>query len=328
MKRIQFIMIALITLVLKSCYRDIDMEKYRPEPDLVLSGVVSADTNIMLSISRTKFFTDTSRYEVIHDADVSLSVNGVFLEKMQWTTDESFYGGGIYLSTYKPQTADIIRINAETKYGEVWVEETMPSKVLIEDVQFSHKLIYDHQGFMIDKNGNIIGAPTMEITYRITFTDNATQTNFYLIRIENPSHSFVGILDYSLDPVFAEQVSVLDGLFGDRKIQGQGGRSFTDKMINGQCYTIVVKEAQTSAIYDYAPALGRRILLYSITESFYQYLTTMQKASDAENSINLSTFGFAEPVRIFTNIHGGLGIIATSQYDEYEIDLNDILKDF
>ncbi|KAA6337772.1 hypothetical protein EZS27_014175 [termite gut metagenome] len=84
--------------------------------------------------------------------------NGIFREQMQWL-DESFYGGGIYISHYKPQTGDIIRIEAATKYGETWVEETVPTRVQIEDVTFSHKLIYDHTGYGLDKNGNLVEIP-------------------------------------------------------------------------------------------------------------------------------------------------------------------------
>jgi len=328
MKRSLFIILAALPFVLFSCYRDIDMEKYRPEPELVLNGVISADTVVMFSISRTKFFTDTSRYEVISDADVSLSINGVFREYMQWTADESFYGGGVYLSDYQPQTSDVVKIEVATKYGEAWVEETIPAKVSIEDVEFSHRLIYDHKGYGIDENGNLVEIPNHIITYRITFTDDATTANYYLIRIENPKYGGTGNFDYSPDPVFVEQVSVVDGLFGDNTIMGQGGRSFTDHIFNGQRYTLVVNEGPSGGgLYDYAPALGRRVMLYAITESYYKYLTTMQLSSDAENNKHLSTFGFAEPVRIFSNIHGGVGIMATSQYDAVEIDLSKILID-
>ena len=307
------------------------MENYRPEPDLVLNGVISADTTVMLSISRTKFFIDTSRYEIVNDADVLLSVNGTFREQMRWTADESFYGGGLYLSSYRPQTGDVVRIEATTKYGEAWVEEIIPAKVLIEDIAFSHKLIYDHKGHSIDENGNLVEIPKLEITYSITFTDDAAITNFYLIRIEHPfsSSSSVGNLDYSSDPVFVDQVSVVDGLFGDNTIEGQGGRSFTDHLLNGQRYTLTVKEdhPNNGNYHLFEGDLGRRIILYAITESYFNYLTTMQRAADAENNKNLSTFGFSEPVRIFTNIHGGVGIMATSQYDTVTIDLGDILID-
>ena len=330
MKRKLYIIFAILTPVLFSCYRDIDLGKYRPDPDLVLNGVISADTVVMLSISRTKFFTDTSRYEIISNADVTLSVNGLFRETMRWTADDSFYGGGIYLSAYKPQAGDVVRIEATTIYGEAWVEETIPAKVLIEDISFSHRLIYEGKNYGMDENGNWFEIPTMEITYRITFSDDTTTTNYYLIRIENPAYWGTGNFDYSSDPVFVEQVSVVDGMFGDTKIMGQGGRSFTDHLFNGQRYTLAVKEAHPSSspYYDYAPAMGRRVFLYAITGSYYYYLTSMQMASDAANSTNLSTFGFAEPVHIFTNIQGGAGIMATSQYDAVTIDLKEILTDY
>lgn len=324
-----FLVLTTLSTVLFSCYKDIDMEEYRPEPDLVLNGVISADTNIMLSISRTKFFTDTSRYEIIKEAGVSLFVNGTFQEHLKWIDDNSFYGGGIYSSSYKPKTGDIIKLETTTTYGEAWVEETIPAKVPVENVTFSHKLIYDHTSYNVDSNGNIVEVPTIEITYRITFTDKAETANYYFIRIDNPRPPFedLGNLDYSAEPVFVEQVSVVDGLFGDKTIQGQGGRSFTDNLINGKHYTLVIKETLPGGSYNYAPAWDRRIILYSITKSYHNYLTSMQLSADAKNSTNLSTFGFTEPVRIFTNIHGGVGIMATSQHDIVLTNLKEILAD-
>lgn len=327
MKREFIILLFFVTFIYSSCYKDINMDKYYPNPDLVLNGVVSADTVVMLSISRTKFFTDTNHYEIINDAEVSLFVNGIFYEYMQWTMDSSFYGGGVYMSYYKPQTGDIIKIEAATKYGNAWVEDSVPAKVRIEDVAFSHRLLFEGKGFGVDENGNIVEIPTMEITYRITFTDDAAVKNYYLIRVENPLPYGFGNLDFSSEPVFVDQVSVIDGLFGDNSIPGQGGRAFSDHLLNGQRYTLVVKESQSSnsPFYDYAPALGRKLILYAITESYYNYLMSMQMSADSENNTNLSTFGFAEPVRIFSNINGGVGIIATSQYDATLIDLKDIL---
>jgi hypothetical protein len=287
------------------------MDKRRPEPNLVLNGVISTDTTVMLSISRTRFFTDTGRYEIVKDALVSLWINGAFGEQMTWAANESFYGGGIYVSGYKPQTGDIIRIEAATKYGEAWAEETVPAGVRIEDVTFSHKLIYDHTGYGVDKNGDLVEIPTLEIAYRITFTDKAETADFYLIRIDDPSplFDFAGNLDYSSDPVFVEQVSVIDGLFGDKTIQGQGGRTFTDHILNGQRYTLVIKETHPITAYR-GQALDRRIALYAISESYYRYLTSMQLSADADNSANLSTFGFTDPVRIFSAIRGGVDVMA------------------
>jgi hypothetical protein len=321
---------ALFALCLSSCYRDIDMESYRPEPALVLQAVASSDTVVTASIGRTKFFTDTGRYEMVADADVELYVNGVFREKMWWTENKDFYGGGVYRSSVKSKSGDRIKIKAITKYGEVWAEETVPAKVEIKSVNVSYREIYDQKGFGVDDEGHFVEVPDIEITYRITFEDDPAIANFYLIRIEDDVHGIMGNPDYSSDPVFVEQVNVISGLFGGKTINGQGGRSFSDKMINGKRYTLVVVESQSKSIYDSGlifGALNRKITLYAIPESYYHYMTSMQTAADASDMASLSTLGFAEPVRIYSNVHGGVGILATSQTDTIRIDLKNILTE-
>ena len=43
---------------LTACYKDIDLEKYRPEPTLVLNSILSPDTVVRVQVARTVFFTD------------------------------------------------------------------------------------------------------------------------------------------------------------------------------------------------------------------------------------------------------------------------------
>ena len=42
--------------ILSGCYRDIDLEKYRQEPTIVLNCIASPDTFVMASVSHTVFF--------------------------------------------------------------------------------------------------------------------------------------------------------------------------------------------------------------------------------------------------------------------------------
>jgi hypothetical protein len=318
MKLKSFIILSAIIFALSSCYREIDMEDYRPEPTLVLNSAISTDTVVMAGMARTRFFTDTGRYEVIGDADVSLHVNGVFMERMPWQDNADFYGGGIYRSAYRPVTGDVICLSAQTRYGEVRAEETVPAKVAIERVEISRRTFTDHTSWRIDENGNIVEMENIEITYKITFQDDADAENYYFVRIEHedPARS-IGNLDYSSDPVFVEQASVVEGLFTGKEITGQGGRAFSDKMINGQRHTSVVTETD---ILDLHRMTGRRISLYAIPASYYHYLASLQAAGDAANMVHLSTFGLAEPVRVYSNVQGGTGIMAVSQRDMIVVD--------
>ncbi len=52
MERKLFLIIVSLPVILFSCYQDIDMEKYRPEPDLVLNGVIAADIFLSDALAR------------------------------------------------------------------------------------------------------------------------------------------------------------------------------------------------------------------------------------------------------------------------------------
>ena len=70
---------------LTACYKDIDLEKYRPEPTLVLNSILSPDTVVRVQIARTVFFTDHRETDTnIADAEVRMSVNGRFVETLRY----------------------------------------------------------------------------------------------------------------------------------------------------------------------------------------------------------------------------------------------------
>ena len=137
----------------------------------------------------------------------------------------------------------------------------------------------------------------------------------------------LGTLDYASDPIFLADESAINTSLGGQTLPGQGGRTFTDKSINGQSYTLTVTESGSSYLYDYGTVLNRKISLYSLSKSYYQYLTSILKTNEDNAMQKLSDFGLAEPIRIFSNIQGGTGIIGASQNDSKTIDLRKILPD-
>ena len=48
----------LLGVFLTSCYRKIDLDEYRTTPKIVINSVVSPDTVVMASITRTWFYPD------------------------------------------------------------------------------------------------------------------------------------------------------------------------------------------------------------------------------------------------------------------------------
>ncbi|MDR0429400.1 MAG: DUF4249 domain-containing protein [Tannerellaceae bacterium] len=315
-------LIFLPVLLLTSCYSDIDMKNYQGEPKLVLNSAISPDTIVMASVSRTLFFTDTVDYEKIANAKVELYVNGVFMEQLQWDAHS-----GLYISTYTPRSEDLIKLVVITAYGTVWAEDVVPLKVKIEQIEISYRELFDQTAWRVDGNGNMMEIGKTEFKYQITFQDDITRTNYYLICIENADFSdIIGNLDYSLDPVFLEQESLVNSIFAGKTINGQGGRAFSDKMING-LHTSVITETEVGTRSDMPSALLRIVSLYSLSESYYHYLLSLQRASDANEMISLSGYGLAEPIRIYSNVNGGTGIMAASQRFVMNINLDSMLYD-
>lgn len=52
----------LLGVFLTSCYRKIDLDEYRTTPKIVINSVVSPDTVVMASITRTWFYPDKKPY--------------------------------------------------------------------------------------------------------------------------------------------------------------------------------------------------------------------------------------------------------------------------
>ena len=318
----------LITLlfIFSSCYKELDLEKYQKPPKVVLNSAISTDNVVTASVSKTIFYTETeSSNACITDADVELYVNGVFLEKMPFINNTSIENRGLYCSSYVPKNNDLIKILAKTNIGTVWAEDIIPNQIEIDNVEFSYRKYEDSGSIRYLPDGTETIAEKYEIRYSITFTDEANKKNYYCIRIENEHKTEVfGLLDYSSDPVFQDQKSILDGSTANKLIEGQGGRTFSDKLIDGKQYSITILESEQTFFYDWGENIYRRIILYSLSESYYHYLTGLL---NVDNSIsgNLIEFGFSEPTPFYSNITGGVGILGTVQYSSMVIDLRTII---
>ena len=76
----------LLGVFLTSCYRKIDLDEYRTTPKIVINSVVSPDTVVMASITRTWFYPDKKPYVNLPHAHVELYINNQYIETMQWKT--------------------------------------------------------------------------------------------------------------------------------------------------------------------------------------------------------------------------------------------------
>ena len=69
----------------------------------------------------------------------------------------------------------------------------------------------------------------------------------------------------------------------------------------------------------------RSINLYALSESYYQYLLSLEKISASTLSGSLSNIGLAEPLRVYTNVNNGTGILGACQRTNIKINLGDYI---
>jgi hypothetical protein len=269
------------------------MNKYRPDPTPVLNAIVSTDTVVMAYVSQTVFFTDyRDSIPPIADAIVSLFVNGRHIETMQFDSRHSRY-----MSSYIPSSNDTVKIVAETSIGRAEGTDIVPSIVEISDLKLSGRT---YESSDIISNGRL--SLMYEMKYSITFTDPADEKNYYCIRIETDRGAGAEHIDYSYEDIFVAQ-----GALGESSTNE--GRTFTDELINGKTYTLTLVERSQLYTSDSSVKRNRRVILYSLSENYYKYLTTILNSIDSDLSGSLADWGLAEPAIKFSNIKGGTGIV-------------------
>lgn len=330
-------------LLLASCVEDMDLDHLRPEPKLVLNTVALVNSPLTASLSRTWFYTDNHSNVTIRDARMELYVNDTFRELLVWKEGDADYNSdSYYTSTYCPAVGDRIRLVAKAEgFKDASAETVLPqpsrlvsgSATIKKDttIFMSYRYIYT------------------EYTSHITMKDDGTREDYYLIRFESGSpilgdnntwqYSWNPIsVEYSSDPLFDKDLTALDKVMGYDWLSGYNGRVFSDELINGKEYTFnftsnssfsgpVPDEEFPDTNYPEeiphptpAPPELFRVVLYSLSEDYYKYLKVLQTKDDGSLSNDLINAGLAEPIRVYSNVAGGLGICGGCYKDSLTIE--------
>lgn len=319
MKPIRTLLLLAACLPAASCYQDIDMERYRPEPTLVLNCILSPGVAATATVSQTVFFTDHREgTPAVTDTEVRLIVNGRPAATM--TYDEE---SGRYVSDFRPQAGDTVTVEASTARGRARGQAVLPAAVPITKVSLSGRNFED-KDIMIAVPGGVVYGRSYEVTYRITFTDPAGRRDYYCIRVETDDGYSASNIDYSHDEVFTDQQPLIEGADTDTKIYGDEGRTFTDDLFDGQTYTmrLVEKNELPSGKKASRP---RKVILYALSEAYYRYLTGILNEDEESVTGNLTDWGLAEPSPHYSNVSGGTGIVGAVQSVTYRVDLQNVI---
>ena len=312
-----------------SCYQEINLDKYRTPPKIVINCAAFADVPLTASVTRTWFYTENTPYVKLPHAKVELYVNDNFVEQMKWqplktkTETRSGVPDSVFASGYVPKEGDRIKIVASNpSYQTVYAEDIVPHEVPIINLEYTgRKVTINSQNYYYENGQMIEDKDYMEVIYKVTFQDIANQDNYYVIQVSGPGYGgdYMYVDLSYIDPIFKDQNTVIDGALGFDGVNNRNGCLFTDRDIKGKEYTLKVKELISRRL---GGSIKRRIALYSISEPYYQYILSLQKVAGSTVNGGLGNIGFAEPIQVYSNVVDGIGILGTSQRDTREININ------
>lgn len=318
MKKIFKIYLTTLPLFLVSCYRDIDLDKYKEDAGkdiLTVNSIITPDSTIAVAATKTFFFSDIHHESIIAEGlDISLSINGTYKGCLEFDSKKK-----LYVSDLKPKPNDVVDITTEYKGNKVYATEVVPEEVNIESVTVKMR-----GPFKEEFNGEYY-----MFTYNIVFKDNADRDDFYFLRFReaprdplNPGKSTgLGQIDYSHNIVFQKLKDYMGDMAPSSLMSNPSGLPFTDEGINGMEHTLTVEEKVLESMI--SKEMKRSIKLFAINKAYYEYIVgnLIYFESMDETLSGMIDIGLADPMRTISNINNGIGIFGCYTLSEKMIDV-------
>lgn len=318
--KINFGILSFLGILMTSCYQEIDLDKYKGangEKLLVLNSIINPDSTITAVASKTFFYTDPYKErEYVVDLDIELLINGEEKGLLNFNPENNHYE-----SDYQPNERDVIELKTIYNEESIDCKDMVPKKVKIESVKVSRQgpmAIYTNKDYYI--------------TYEITFTDVAGEDNFYFLQYEDngrwvSGNLQFGVRDFTYEYVFQQLARKIGAVVPSWRPYSSEGLPFSDYGIEGKTHTLIVKEIiqGTGTFFPLSTFthMLRKISLFSISESYYNYLISRlyNESYDSDLHGGMIDLGFTEPLKTYSNINGGVGIFASYCVDEKDIDV-------
>ncbi len=316
----------LCAALFSACEKTIDFKGDGTAPMIVVNGLVVPGKPVEVSVTKSQSLLAASYLlEVLTDAKVDLYVDGEFAETLDLVEVES----SEYISHYFPDYSEwafrgqTIAENGKTYRLEVAreglqsvsCETTVPDEVELLAVDTATELIPVDHG-------------TQELwAIKIKFNDNAENENFYRVQVDqitgvNKSY-YLGEKESSDTIILGEQLALyldlVDPVFGSTDeaneiVTGTPDNEyalFDDTQISGREYTVKVGLPHNYNPYDLYPSdedsgnfRERKIVFYALSPEYYEYLKS------AINHFYYADDYFSEPVPVYSNVRGGMGVFA------------------
>lgn len=313
---LRYILPTALALLLAGCYEDF-VPKIDTEPVLCINSLITAGEPMEVNVTHTWVFNDAAaeKNHGVDDAVVSIYANGELRD-----------------DDYLPAEGDNIRIVAESrKYGRAEASVTVPTAVPIAAVDFKPEVLSvwndpeqamtEYISFDIRISMRIDDIDATEDYFKLDYNWESPATEDYVSF--NP-----GTFDYDAESVFKEHIGVFESVIGaDDDVY----LIFSDRQFAGKSYTLNLHFNNASygvTAQQYDPELyDCKITFYlaTVSRSYYdRAIYVWQRDSGVIG--DLGDLGFAEPIRGYSNVSSGAGVVAARSFASCTIDLKDFIE--
>lgn len=329
MKYKNFLYIApLFMTFLFSCEKEIEFKGGEVKTKLVLNSILTPNSVVKIHLTESRFFLNPEKnFKEINNATVELWKDEKKIENL------SNVGGGYYTGTYTPKEGDNLRITASCQGFdpvECSTEIVKPSLIISVDTMnvWEEKQYYGAES-MFDSSYYYW---RINFEMDITFKDlpniaNYYALNLYLMFYFSNGESTDYLIDFNSDDMIFRQDET--NLFEDDN-SNLKSNVFSDELFDGKEYKLKIKTNNPMYISvgrkpqnpgDENPkVVGKEVFveLQSLSPSYYRFRKTFKASSGTyENIMEL----FTEPVQIYSNVKGGIGILGSYSSSVYRIPL-------
>lgn len=303
----------LAVLTMSACEKVIEFDPGEIKPYVVMVSRPEADSTVNVYLSYSRFFLDGNHSgKEITDGAVTLEVNGV---PATGTYVDTYSGSGRYVVNVNPQAGDSLRLMATVPGYE---------KTVVATTCIPQRPQYEMTDFVIDTSESIYHEwdsswhkEYVYFKFRLKVKRNSPD-EYYAVSIKIPDSymSQDGVWDTTyMTTVYFE---VNDPLVNTRNLEdvidGYDGSfwgnqmTFSTEGFDGDEHEFTVEfesyigDAYNGLEFSKIPV---QVTVKAISSELYRYNKTTQSQSDLDEL-------FGEPVQVYCNVEGGIGIFGAS----------------
>ena len=280
--------------ILASCERETHINIPPQPPKLVGESRQGQNVFPEARISRTRGVIEplpiggqTDPY-IVKNATALLYENDILKDSLKYNTTSQ---------TYK---AAITRIEAEKTYKLLVSAPNFPTA---EAISFTPSLI-PINSLTITRNARIDAGGRSQDEIRISFNDNGSTEDYYLLHILDAYGSYLYCV-YTNDKD-VEKLVYEDPIYPDECLQGDR-LLLSDMNFNGTLKTLIFYTDAGLLDPQNTPSGTRRatVELLHINKDYYKYTKSLNSYENAVDN------PFAEPVNLYSNVKNGYGLFTT-----------------